>query len=188
MARIGQLGASPMTAPPEPCRQQGMALPTVMALSALCSVLLLAQWRNLALAEGLGRSADLRWRMQQQALGVLLATVDHLQGKGCAPDACQAFSGEATTLAHWQSLSAKAYSLSVLDGTQQLCWVEVWPVKPPVLKPEAAWVYRLTALVTNPQGQVVGWQAVWHPHEQHPASLQQPMPLQGFQRLLALAP
>jgi hypothetical protein len=165
-----------------------MALPTVMTLSALCSILLIAQWRNLALAEGLGRSADKRWQMQQQAIGVLLATTDQLQSTGCEPKACPPLSGEATTLAHWQSQSAKPYSLTELDGTQQLCWVEVWPAQASVPNPEAAWVYRLTALVTNPQGQVVGWQAVWHPHAQRPASLQQPLPLQGFERLLALAP
>jgi hypothetical protein len=32
-------------------QQQGLALPTVLALSMLCSVLLLACWRNIALSQ-----------------------------------------------------------------------------------------------------------------------------------------
>jgi hypothetical protein len=177
-----------MTSSVSQTRQQGMALPTVMALSALCSVLLLAQWRSLALAEGLGRSADKRWQLQQHALTVLLTTADQLQGQSCAPKACQPLPGKRHTVSQWRGQWPDAYSVSQLDGVQAVSWAEVWPVPPSSPSAQPGWVYRLTALAINAQGQAVGWQAVWHPSAAHPPSLQQPMSLQGFKRLLALAP
>jgi len=169
-------------------RQQGMALPTVLALSTLCSVLLMAQWRSLALAEGLGRSADNRWRLQQQALTLLLITADQLQAQGCAPKTCPPLPANLNTVSQWQSQLPLANSVTLVDSSQQVVWLEVWPAQQPLPSAQAAWVYRLTVLVSNQQGQTVGWQALWQPDAQQPNPSPPPMSLRGFKRLLALAP
>lgn len=59
--------------------QRGLALPMVVVLSCLCSVLLLAQWRNLAMAQALGQSAGLRWQLKQSALDALRLAVDDIR-------------------------------------------------------------------------------------------------------------
>jgi Tfp pilus assembly protein PilX len=61
-------------------KQQGVVLPTVLMLALLCSVLLMAQWRNLGLAEGLGHIADQRWRLQLATHAALLSAVKDIQG------------------------------------------------------------------------------------------------------------
>lgn len=60
--------------------QQGMVLPTVLALALLCSVLLMAEWRSLGLAEGFGQMAQQRWTLQQASHAALLAAVIDIQG------------------------------------------------------------------------------------------------------------
>ena len=60
-------------------RQRGMALPMVVVLSCLCSVLLLAQWRHLAMAQALGQSAGLRWQLKHSALDTLRLAVDDIR-------------------------------------------------------------------------------------------------------------
>ena len=59
--------------------QSGLALPTVVVLSCLCSVLLLAQWRNLTMAQALGKSSGLRWQLKQGALDTLRLAVDDIR-------------------------------------------------------------------------------------------------------------
>ena len=59
--------------------QRGLALSMVMVLSCLCSVLLLAQWRNLAMAQALGQSAGLRWQLKHSALDTLRLAVDDIR-------------------------------------------------------------------------------------------------------------
>ena len=59
--------------------QSGLALPMVVVLSCLCSVLLMAQWRNLAMAQALGKSAGLRWQLKQSALETLRLAVDDIR-------------------------------------------------------------------------------------------------------------
>ncbi len=61
-------------------QQQGLALPTVMALSLMGSVMLLAEWRGLALAEGSGQSASQRWSLQHTTQSALLRAVQDIQG------------------------------------------------------------------------------------------------------------
>ena len=46
-------------------QQVGMVLPTVLALALLSSVLVMAEWRNLGLAEAWGQMAQQRWALQQ---------------------------------------------------------------------------------------------------------------------------
>lgn len=61
-------------------RQQGLALPTVMALSLMCSLVLLAEWRGISLAEALAQSASQRFELQQATHAALLLAVQDIQG------------------------------------------------------------------------------------------------------------
>jgi len=65
-----------------PVRQaeQGLVLPTVLAVAMLGSVLLMAEWRALGLAEGFGQVAQQRWVLQQASHAALLAAVQDIQG------------------------------------------------------------------------------------------------------------
>jgi hypothetical protein len=60
--------------------QLGMVLPTVLALAMLSSVLVMAAWRNLGLAEAWGQMAQQRWTLQQVSHAALLAAVQDIQG------------------------------------------------------------------------------------------------------------
>lgn len=60
-------------------QQHGLALPVVVVLSGLCSLLLLAEWRSLAWAQALGHSAALRWQLQQSALDALRVAVEDIR-------------------------------------------------------------------------------------------------------------
>jgi hypothetical protein len=57
-----------------------MVLPTVLALAMLSSVLVMAEWRNLSLAEGWGQVRQQRWTLQQTSHAALLAAVQDIQG------------------------------------------------------------------------------------------------------------
>ena len=92
--------------------QRGMALPMVVVLSCLCSVLLLAQWRNLAMAQALGQSAGLRWQLKHSALDTLRLAVDDIRmgqddarhRMGTSSDSHAFFP---TTLQEWQVLQSR---------------------------------------------------------------------------------
>ena len=56
--------------------QQGMALPTVMALFMVSSVMLLAGWRNITLAHGWSRYQMEHWQLKQASLNALTATAE----------------------------------------------------------------------------------------------------------------
>ena len=60
--------------------QLGMVLPTVLAMAMLSSVLVMAAWRNLGLAEAWGQMAQQRWTLQQVSHAALLAAVQDIQG------------------------------------------------------------------------------------------------------------
>jgi hypothetical protein len=60
-------------------QQHGLALPVVVVLSGLCSLLLIAEWRSLAWAQALGHSAALRWQLQQNALDTLRLAVEDIR-------------------------------------------------------------------------------------------------------------
>ena len=66
-------------------RQRGLALPMVVVLSGLCSVLLLAEWRSLAWSQALGHSAKLRWQLQQSALDALRVAVEDIRRNDNSP-------------------------------------------------------------------------------------------------------
>ena len=61
-------------------QQLGLALPTVMALSLMASVMLLADWRSITLAELGGQNASHRWGLQQATHAALLLAVQDIQG------------------------------------------------------------------------------------------------------------
>ena len=54
--------------------QRGLTLPTVLALSMVCSVMLLACWRNITLAQAWSRHHVEQWQLRQAALSALLTT------------------------------------------------------------------------------------------------------------------
>jgi Tfp pilus assembly protein PilX len=56
--------------------QQGMALPIVMALFMVSSVMLLAGWRNITLAHGWSRYQMEHWQLKQASLNALTATAE----------------------------------------------------------------------------------------------------------------
>lgn len=60
--------------------QSGMVLPTVLVLTMISSVLLMAEWRNLAWAESWGHLTQQRWALQQTNHAALLAAVKDIQG------------------------------------------------------------------------------------------------------------
>ena len=96
-------------------RQRGLALPMVVVLSCLCSVLLLAQWRNLAIAQALGQSAGLRWQLKHSALDTLrlavhdirLSAADTRHQMGAYSDSHAFFP---TTTQQWQVLQSRLAS------------------------------------------------------------------------------
>lgn len=86
--------------------QQGMALPTVMALFMVSSVMLLAGWRNITLAHGWSRTQVERWQLKQTGLKALTATAESIAGKTVSPSDSR---GETTlvlpsTLSEWSQL------------------------------------------------------------------------------------
>lgn len=56
--------------------EQGLALPTVLALSMVSGVLLLACWRHSALAQAWSRHHAEQWQLRQVVLNALLTTAD----------------------------------------------------------------------------------------------------------------
>lgn len=101
--------------------QRGLALPMVMVLSCLCSLLLLAQWRNLAMAQALGQSAGLRWHLKQSALDTLRLAVDDIRLSQDDARHRMGASSEShvffpTTMQQWQVLQSRLGSNECLSG------------------------------------------------------------------------
>ena len=133
-------------------RQRGMALPMVVVLSCLCSVLLLAQWRNLAMAQALGQSAGLRWQLKHRALDTLRLAVDDIRlsqddarhHMGTASDSHAFFP---TTTQQWQVLQSR---LGLNECQTGIC--RPLGADNPILSP---WLKRLDQAqnVPSPSGQ-----------------------------------
>ena len=92
--------------------QRGLALPMVVVLSCLCSVLLLAQWRHLAMAQALGQSAGLRWQLKHSALDTLRLAVDDIRLSQDHPRHHMGTSSDShaffpTTTQQWQVLQSR---------------------------------------------------------------------------------
>lgn len=205
-------------------RQQGLALPTVMALSLMGSVLLLADWRSITLAEAGARSASQRWMLQQATHTALLLAVQDIQGplgdsrhlpgsskdthvffpnstntwatlqsrlggNDCLSGICKPLGQDSNSFTPWLSRLQQAQVQAVSASTSVYCWVEVLPLQTKLATTASPFVYRITALgMGRTPGSVFASQALWHPTPTHAASLQVPMPLAGFKRLLSLSP
>ena len=149
----------------QPCRpvkfqkffqQQGLALPTVLALSILCSVLLLACWRNIALSQGWSRSSVERWQLRQAALsGICKAAtaisspaaqannnmrlsypVDAAQWaqlqtrlpvNGCVQGICRPLLHLSNHRSDWLNRTSGAHSLPDQGDISLVYWVEILP-------------------------------------------------------------
>jgi len=101
-------------------RQHGVALPTVMALFMISSVMLLAGWRNITLAHGWSRYQADRWQLKQAALNALTnaaqAVVDNnARLSGSADNATLAFPSDK---AQWLQMQTQ---LPVNGCSQGIC-------------------------------------------------------------------
>jgi len=90
-------------------RQLGLALPTVMALFMISSVMLLAGWRNITLAQGRSRYQAERWQLKQSALNALTTAAQSVVDKnvrlsGSADNATLAFPSDK---AQWLQLQTQ---------------------------------------------------------------------------------
>jgi hypothetical protein len=97
--------------------QRGIALPTVLALSMVCSVLLLACWRNITLAQAWSRHHVEQWQLRQAALSALLTTAAAAMHPPLATDA----DGKQhlhipTTTEAWNSVHAELPELGCANG------------------------------------------------------------------------
>jgi len=137
-------------------QQHGLALPMVVVLSGLCSLLLLAEWRSLAWAQALGHSAALRWQLQQSALDALRVAVEDIRLN--ATDSRHQIGGSSDkhvffphTLQEWQVLQTR---LGVTDCQNGICR----PLGPdnPLLSP---WLDRLAKgqSVSTEPGQLLSY-------------------------------
>lgn len=105
-------------------QQVGMVLPTVLALAMLSSVLVMAEWRNLNLAEGWGQITQQRWSLQQASHAALLAAVKDIQGpltderhQPGKPGSTHAFFPRNTSA--WKTLQARLGAQDCLSGICQ---------------------------------------------------------------------
>ena len=105
-------------------QQVGMVLPTVLALAMLSSVLVMAEWRNLNLAEGWGQITQQRWTLQQASHAALLAAVKDIQGpltderhQPGKPGSTHAFFQRNTSA--WKTLQARLGAQDCLSGICQ---------------------------------------------------------------------
>lgn len=171
-------------------QQQGLALPTVLALSMLCSVLLLACWRNIALSQAWSRSSVERWQLRQAALsGVCKAATSiplraaqanqnaypqdaaqwaqwqtRLPVNGCAQGLCRPLLHLGNHRSDWLNRTAGAGSLPNQGDASLVYWVEIWPSTSNASQVGSALTYRITVLAQASERHTqAGWQAVWQP-------------------------
>lgn len=196
--------------------QAGLALPTVMALSLLSSVLLLACWRNITLSQGWSRSYAERWQLQQAALTALCQAVtaiatpteqnrnairvvfpmdqtqwDQLQNLlpigGCIQGICRPLLHLANHRSDWLSRMSMAGSLPTTSDIKLSYWVELLPGSADKGQAGNSFSYRITALAQNTsRGTPSTWQSVWQPANL-PAT-GQPVRLADMQSLLEVLP
>jgi hypothetical protein len=92
-----------------------------MLLSCLCSVLVMAEWRSLAMAEALGHSAALHWQLKQNAFNTLQTAVDDIR-LSTADERHQIGAANAThaffphTLQEWQVLQSRLGGQECIAG------------------------------------------------------------------------
>ena len=196
---------------PKRDRHSGLALPTVLALSMLCSVLLLACWRNIALSQGWSRSAVEKWQVRQYTLAALSEVIKrisaantttdttyplslvqwqqwqtHLSPDSCSQGVCRALL-KANKVSDWAARQGSALALPDQGDYALLYWIEVWPSPTTASRSASTLTYRITAFAqSRTRSTQSAWQAVWQP----PAwpSTTQPVLLADLQSLLELQP
>ena len=105
--------------------QLGMVLPTVLALAMLSSVLVMAAWRNLGLAEAWGQMAQQRWTLQQVSHAALLAAVQqHAKDHGCCKLTLEVLTGNTRALKSYLGFGFEPYALDPAAG--QASFMQKW--------------------------------------------------------------
>jgi Tfp pilus assembly protein PilX len=170
-------------------KPHGLALPTVMALSMLCSVLLLACWRNMALSQGWSRSAVEKWQLRQSALAAISEAANRISASAVNPaqttfptDVAQWRQWETTLPANtcaqgicrnllktnktpdWLTRQKAAIALPDQEDMAVSYWVEVWPSPNNPSTNTQTLTYRITAMAqSRTRATQSAWQAVWQP-------------------------
>ena len=97
---------TPQRACPLGTAAHGLALPTVLILCMVCSVWLLAGWRNISLAQGWGQAHTQRWQLQQAALSALADLVSQVTLPAPSTPSTQSGSNPNTATPAWPPKSA----------------------------------------------------------------------------------
>lgn len=104
--------------------QDGLVLPTVLALAMLSAMLVMADWRHLSLAEGWAQVTQQRWILQQLSHSALLAAVQDIQGpltderhQPGKPGSTHAFFPRHTSA--WKTLQARLGDQDCMSGICQ---------------------------------------------------------------------
>jgi len=105
----------------KPINECGLALPTVLALFMVSSVMLLAGWRNITLAQGWSRHQTERWQLKQAALNALTTTADAIASSSHQTSASLASSSSASpafpvTLSDWALLQTQLPVNGCMEG------------------------------------------------------------------------
>ena len=170
-------------------KQTGLALPTVLALSMLCSVLLLACWRNMALSQGWSRSGLEKWQLRQSALAAISEAANRISSTAmnatqttfpldaaqwaewqntlpantCVKGICRALL-KVNKVSDWSTRQSMAITLPDQGDNSVMYWVEVWPSPASASMPSSTLTYRITALAqSRTRATQSAWQAVWQP-------------------------
>mgnify|MGYP006272452509 FL=1 len=186
----------------------GLALPTVLALCTVCSVCLLAGWRQILLAQGWGQAHSQRWQLQQAALTALAEWVHtvtspeasnnpSLPAQGCRMGRCRSLLAQGNQTNDWVSRIPQAQTRNDVPGLRIHTWVEIWPTATVLATPisttapmpqSQSLTYRFTVLAQSTTLPITSaWQAVWQSPTRSSAS-PTAVRLADMHRILALQP
>lgn len=176
-----------------PQSQRGLALPTLLALSMLSSVLLLACWRNISLYQGWSHSSVDRWQLRQAALSALCQIADSIRStpapnntaastpwptdaaqwaklksrlpvNGCVEGMCQPLLHLSNQRSDWSGRQSSGLNLTDSNGIKMVYWVEILPTATPATTTAVSLTYRITVLAQAPVRSLqTAWQSVWQP-------------------------
>lgn len=196
--------------------QRGLALPTVLALSMLSSVLLLACWRNISLYQGWSHSSVDRWQLRQAALSALCQVADSIRStpspnnaaastpwptdaaqwaklksrvpaNGCVQGMCQPLLQLSNQRSDWSGRQSSGLKLPTSNGINLVYWVEILPTASPASNTVGSLTYRITVLAQAPaRSSQTAWQSVWQPAVA--SSIPMPVRLADMQSVLELPP
>ena len=199
-----------------PHSQRGLALPTLLALSMLSSVLLLAGWRNISLYQGWSHSSTDRWQLRQAALSALCQVADSIRStaapsnpassnpwpsdtaqwanlksrvpaNGCVQGMCQPLLHLSNQRSDWSVRQSSGLKLPTSNGIHMVYWVEILPTASPASNTVGSLTYRITVLAQAPARSLqTAWQSVWQPAVA--SSIPMPVRLADMQSVLELPP